>query len=228
MIEKIVEWLNNLQARVDRLEANDGSVYSSAAYIDGSTTITGGLNVGTSSGATAGQVRASGTATISGGLNVGAATTASGGFIIMRNNATNGPQMGFQNTTTSAPDWRIGIPGSANSEDLFIFDNSSGGAGTVMFLKRDGSVGIGRSDPAYRVDASGSIRATTSVIIGGDIGSGVASHTIITNGNNVAANSTGTGTIKLKGATNRDSTGFIKIYVGTTAYWVPFFTTITG
>ena len=42
------------------------------------------------------------------------------------------------------------------------------------------------------------------------------------------ANSTGTGTVKMKGGTSRDSVGFIKLYNGTTAIWIPYWTTITG
>jgi hypothetical protein len=63
--------------------------------------------------------------------------------------------------------------------------------------------------------------------VGGDNG-GTAGYTTLTNGSNTAANSTGTGTIKMKGATNRNSAGFVKIYIGTTAYWVPVFSAITG
>lgn len=57
---------------------------------------------------------------------------------------------------------------------------------------------------------------------------GAASTTELTNVADVNANSTGVGTIKFKGATNRDSAGFAKIYIGTTAYYVPVFTAITG
>lgn len=63
--------------------------------------------------------------------------------------------------------------------------------------------------------------------IAGDIG-GQASSNTITGVSDVTANSTGVGTIKFKGATSRDSTGFVKIYVGTTAYYVPVFSAITG
>jgi hypothetical protein len=63
--------------------------------------------------------------------------------------------------------------------------------------------------------------------VGGDQG-GVANKTSFTNTSDVTANSTGTGTIKFKGATSRDSSGFIKIYIGTTAYYVPVFSAITG
>ena len=44
----------------------------------------------------------------------------------------------------------------------------------------------------------------------------------------VSANSTGAGSILLKGTTARDSTGFLAITVTGTTYYIPFFTTITG
>jgi hypothetical protein len=61
----------------------------------------------------------------------------------------------------------------------------------------------------------------------GDTG-GAASTNTLTATSDLTANSTGVGSIKFKGATSRDSTGFIKIYVGTTAYYVPVFSAITG
>jgi len=57
---------------------------------------------------------------------------------------------------------------------------------------------------------------------------GVASTITLTNGSNTAANSTGAGSVKMKGTTARDSVGFIKLYNGTTAIYVPYWTTITG
>lgn len=60
----------------------------------------------------------------------------------------------------------------------------------------------------------------------GDIG-GLAGANTLTGVSNVAANSTGVGTIKFKGTGSRDSSGFIKIYIGTTAYYVPVFNDIT-
>jgi hypothetical protein len=57
---------------------------------------------------------------------------------------------------------------------------------------------------------------------GGDSG-GTAGTNTWTNQSNTAARSTGVGTIKFADATARDNVGFVKIYVGTTAYWVPIF-----
>lgn len=58
----------------------------------------------------------------------------------------------------------------------------------------------------------------------GDSG-GVLATTSVTNATNVAANDVGVLTIKSKSANSADSVGFIKIYVGTVAYFIPIFTT---
>jgi hypothetical protein len=74
--------------------------------------------------------------------------------------------------------------------------------------------------------ASGSLVAA-ELRASGDVG-GAASQNALTNVSDVTANSTGVGTILFKGTTSRDSTGFIKIYVGTTAYYIPVFSAISG
>jgi hypothetical protein len=58
-------------------------------------------------------------------------------------------------------------------------------------------------------------------------GGGIASQVGITNVSNVATNSTGVGSIKFKDATDRDSTGFLKIFIGADARYIPFFSAIT-
>jgi len=63
--------------------------------------------------------------------------------------------------------------------------------------------------------------------VAGDIG-GKASTNSLTGVSDLTGNSTGVGTILFKGATSRNSSGFIKIYIGTTAYYVPVFSAITG
>lgn len=70
--------------------------------------------------------------------------------------------------------------------------------------------------------ASGQVLRAT-----GDVG-GAASSIQISNVSDTTANSSGVGAIKFKGATSRDSVGFVKIYIGTTAYYVPVFDAITG
>jgi hypothetical protein len=59
-----------------------------------------------------------------------------------------------------------------------------------------------------------------------DVGSGLANTTTLTNVKSDTL-STGVGSIKLTGATARDNTGFIKIYVGTTPVYIPYFSNIS-
>lgn len=103
------------------------------------------------------------------------------------------------------------------------YDLTVGGSTTILnsgtnVLQISGTVG------AHSVfEANGRFRvAQGSVVAGGDSG-GTASCNTFSNGSNVAARSTGVGTIKFADATARDNVGFIKVYVGTTAYWVPIF-----
>lgn len=97
-----------------------------------------------------------------------------------------------------------------------------------MFLNtNEYSLKIGGTTTDFAIASNGDVTVLGRLSVGSD-NAGLAGYTTFTNGNNVAANSTGTGTIKFKGTTSRDSTGFVKIYIGTTAYWVPVFNAITG
>lgn len=78
-----------------------------------------------------------------------------------------------------------------------------------------------------QIDVNGIKTTAKELRIGGDIG-GQAAHNTLTGVSDITANSTGVGTILFKGTTNRNSTGFIKFYIGTTAYYVPVFSAITG
>jgi hypothetical protein len=62
--------------------------------------------------------------------------------------------------------------------------------------------------------------------IGADPG-GATSTLTLTNATG-AAGGAGTGTVKMNDGTNRNNNGFIKMYVGTTAVFVPYWTTIAG
>lgn len=98
--------------------------------------------------------------------------------------------------------------------------------GTYLMF-RVTATGAASSTERLRISGDGYITVTGEARITGDIGGAAASNTI-TGTSNVTANSTGVGTILFKGTTSRDSSGFIKIYVGTTAYYVPIFSAITG
>lgn len=79
-----------------------------------------------------------------------------------------------------------------------------------------------------RITQAGVVELSTGELrVGGDQG-GAAGKTTFTNGSDLTTNSSGVGTVKFKGATNRDSAGFVKCYVGNTAYYIPVFATING
>lgn len=78
------------------------------------------------------------------------------------------------------------------------------------------------------LDMAGNINSTTGEVRASGDGGGVAGRNCLTGTSDVTANSTGIGTIKFKGSTSRDSAGFILMRVGTTAFYVPGFSTIVG
>lgn len=77
--------------------------------------------------------------------------------------------------------------------------------------------------------ASGDSLETVSgeLRVAGDLG-GIAGKMSLTSTSDVTANSSGVGTVLFKGTTSRNSSGFIKIYLGTTPYYIPIFSEITG
>jgi len=81
-----------------------------------------------------------------------------------------------------------------------------------------GRVGIGVGPGTPKLKVSGSVG------VGGDDG-GTASYVTFTNV--TASVSSGVGTVKMNQANNRNSTGWLKFYSGATAYYVPFWQTIT-
>lgn len=107
-----------------------------------------------------------------------------------------------------------GIPGNNNMPARLVLATTSNGAQIATERLRITQSGVAEL-------ATGEIR------VGGDQG-GAIGKTALTNASNLGANGSGVGTIKLKGGSSRDSTGFIKVYIGTTAYYIPVFDDISG
>lgn len=91
------------------------------------------------------------------------------------------------------------------------------------------------TDNAYDIGASGDNRPRNAYLAGfvqaaselraAGSGTGVAGHISYTGSENTGvARSTGVGTIKFADTVNRDNAGFIKVMIGTTAYYIPVFT----
>lgn len=95
---------------------------------------------------------------------------------------------------------------------------------TRMRIHASGAVWVGGT--AVDVDAN-NLGVQGTVYIYGD-GGGLANSVGVTDISDLTANSSGVGTVLFKGATSRNSSGFLKVYVGTTAYYVPLFSAISG
>lgn len=157
---------------------------------------------------------ASGTASVTGGFSVNAPTLASGSVVDFLGVKTN-----------SVNKWLHRIDGNETGSDvgadwnLLARDDSGAIIDRPIIITRKAAGAI--TMPSTRPLIAGEFRAS------GDIG-GQASTNTLTKTSDLTTNSTGVGTIKFKGATSRDSSGFIKFYIGTTAYYAPVFSAITG
>ena len=87
------------------------------------------------------------------------------------------------------------------------------------------AVDTGRVFGSWQAD---NFRSHSHTYPGGTTGGGTAAQNGPPLGGVLTTNSTGVGTIKFKGTTSRDSVGFVKLYVGTTAYYFPVWSAITG
>ena len=103
---------------------------------------------------------------------------------------------------------------------VVVTDTASASGSLLMDFRVGASV-------KFKVDKAGTTTLLGELRVAGDV-SGLAAHNTITGTSDETANSTGVGTIKFKGATSRDSVGFIKVYVGTNVRWIPCFSAITG
>lgn len=116
------------------------------------------------------------------------------------------------------------------AKGLLVKDAIKGGGSTITSqygIYVDAQTQGGSNYAFWSNGSSDRVRIGAEVNIAGDVG-GIASTNTLTGTSDLTANSTGVGTILFKGATSRNSAGFIKFYIGTTAHYVPVFTAITG
>lgn len=126
-------------------------------------------------------------------------------------------------------DFRGNNSGLKDAASVSVFvDAAPGGSdmpGRIVFATT--AVGSATPTERMRISQNGAVRVLQELRVDGDLG-GEAGHNTITGTSDLTANSSGTGTVKFKGSSSRDSAGFIKIYIGTTAYYIPVFDAITG
>lgn len=111
-----------------------------------------------------------------------------------------------------------------SSSATIKYQLTAGGTATNLdtgsnYLDIKGAVGV-----HSRFETGGRLRvAQGSLTVVGD-SAGFAGGVTITNGENTGvARGAGVGTVKFADGTSRDCVGFIKIYIGTTAYYMPVF-----
>jgi len=99
-----------------------------------------------------------------------------------------------------------------------ILDFSVGGS-SKFIVQQSGTSGVATCI------GTGGYFAAAGIVATGDIGSMGAGTTVMTN--SIANVSTGVGTILMAGTTNCNSSGWLKFWYGSTAYYMPMFATIT-
>ncbi|KRE04717.1 hypothetical protein ASE61_07305 [Bosea sp. Root670] len=131
----------------------------------------------------------------------------------------------------------VGSDGQVSAQAFKAFGASAGYELTIALDGTGAKIGhnSGARDIQFQtssttrltIAATGPVTVAQELRVAGDVG-GAANQNTLTGTSNLTANSTGVGTIKFKGTTSRDSAGFIKMYAGTTAYYVPVFSGIAG
>jgi hypothetical protein len=160
---------------------------------------------------------------------------------------------GSETITKVGPSASVGLPlvsqGSSADPSFAALTVSGGGTGATTLTAHGVLVGEGTSAiTALAVGATGTVLAgatganpaftanptVTSLVASGNLsgasvtatgdGGGTASTIQLSNVNSTTI-STGTGTVHMSTANNAANTAWLKLYIGTTAYWIPAWTT---
>ncbi len=120
------------------------------------------------------------------------------------------------------------IGGGGTSKILFTVTNSQNSASTEYVVSGSNTywwfgsayMGVGTAAAPTRP-----LQVNGGIFAGGE-STGLAGYVQLTN--STQGVSSGVGTVKLNGTTARDSVGWLKLFSGTTAIYVPYWTTVTG
>lgn len=152
-------------------------------------------------------------------------TSTGNGFICA--DATFGSQIWNPNAFTAPLSVSMGGLGVSSPTDHAILVGSGTTAITPITVGTTGQVLAGNTgaDPSFTANPSVTSLTATGTVTAGELAAtadtgGVAARNTITNVSSTTIGA-GTGTVKMSSGNNADSVVWIKIYAGTTAYWVP-------
>jgi hypothetical protein len=208
----------------------------------GNSTITGTLTTSDQIVVSANGVDVTGNSAITGTLTVSSTITSTAGNIIATAGtirsvlgnieATFGNIVATEGDIIITHDTNALVVGGAG-------ELASNGDNTVYTCAANGSFAIALGDAAgvnifevvdsglvtkFFVNSDGEIEADANVRIGSEDKGGSAGTTTFTGIGNASAISTGVGSIKMTTVNAADNAGFIKIYIGNTEAWIPYFT----
>ena len=101
----------------------------------------------------------------------------------------------------------------------FIAASGSSAQITLQSVGSASSISIGHIDTVLSVISKGNF--SNGLRVSGDPGAGAAGEISLSNVT-PAANGSGTGTVKTAGSTNRNNTGWLKIYSGSSVKYIPY------
>jgi len=178
-----------------------------------------GLMVGSPSVAASGEIRTSGNVSVGSTLYVGPGTSNGDAWLVANPNSLasilyvgNGSKFSWNDTS-----------GTTGGAMISFWSNGSFGAGRLM-LFGGGSTGyisfVTNNAEALNISTAQIVKANSTLCVGGD-GGGVASTVGLTNVTSAAG-----GTNRLvKGGDANGNNGWIKVYIGTVACYIPYWAT---
>jgi len=159
-----------------------------------------------------------------------AVTNSYGGYFRTENQSTSGSVL--TNSYNVYISNAVGPGSITNVYGLYIASIVTVGTNNWAIYTNSGKVYLGDDAQVHGdltvdglANVTGKIKTSGGMIVNGDPG-GLAG--ALSFSNSLSGTSSGTGTPKMAGTTSRNSDGWIKIYPGASAAYIPFWNTITG